>query len=435
MLSNVSYTVNNNLCLGCGICSDACPTSSITMKIENGEYRPAVNENTCINNKGCHKCSNVCPGTGVNLKSIGKDSLGYNDDSNYHNLVGYYHCSYSGYASDKETRYHGASGGLLSAFIAFLLDKKIISAAVVAENDISQPFLNKTVLIHDSKELYKARSSKYCPVKFDGIVNLIKKESGTVVIVGLPCIIQGYRKYEKIDSKFRDKVFGYFGLYCSCGRSFNLTEYVFKTRGINAKNLTYFQYRDEGCLGYLVAHEKQTKCEELTSDDANQQMDKVTKEAFQGYYHPLRSFFIPHRCLLCIDHYAELADVSFGDIHYGKYKADKVGVNSVVIRNKQFGRLLKEAAECGYLTIDNLSEEELVKCQASAPKKKGRTGGILKFRGLFGLKNPEYDVTLSKFVLWKSVAYYIFAQCQRFVGRRKSLWGIIRFMYKKQVID
>ena len=164
-------------------------------------------------------------------------------------------------------------------------------------------------------------------------------------------------------------------------------------------------------------------------------MDKVTKEAFQGYYHPLRSFFIPHRCLLCIDHYAELADVSFGDIHYGKYKADKVGVNSVVIRNKQFDSLLKEAAENGYLTIDDLSEEELVKCQVSAPKKKGRTGGILKFRELIGLKNPEYDVTLTKSVLWKSVAYYIFAQCQRFVGRRRALWGIIKLMYKKQIID
>ena len=431
MNNNIEFTTHNNLCLGCGICSDSCAKSAIRMQVVNGQYIPYLDKEKCID---CGRCLKACPGVGVQLKGIAEEKFNA-AETKEHKLVGRYVSSYSGYATDYETRYHGASGGLLTAFIAYLLDKKYISAAVVAENDMSQPFLNRTVLIHDSKDLYKARSSKYCPVMYESIVKQVKEEEGKVVIVGLPCIMQGFRKYEVTDKRFREKIFGYFGLYCSCGRSFNLTEYVFKTRGIEAKNLTYFQYRDEGCLGYLVAHEKQPKCVELTSDDANQQMDKVTKEAFQGYYHPLRSFFIPHRCLLCIDHYAELADVSFGDIHYGKYKADKVGVNSVVIRNKQFDGLLKEAAENGYLTIDDLSEEELVKCQASAPKKKGRTGGILKFRDLIGLKNPKYDVTLTKFVLWKSVAYYIFAQSQRFVGRRRSLWGIIKLMYKKQIID
>lgn len=431
---NIQYTVKNNLCLGCGICSDACPTGSITMQIENGEYRPSINLNTCINSKGCHKCSNICPGVGIKLLNISKEKLD-TETIKEHTLIGRYEYAYSGYALDYETRFHGASGGILTSFIAFLLDKKYISAAVVAENNVTQPFLNRTVLIHDSKDLYKARSSKYCPVKYDEIVPQVKKENGKVVIVGLPCIIQGYRKYEQSDFKFKDKIFGYFGLYCSCGRSFNLTEYVFKSRGVDSKNLTYFQYRDEGCLGYMVAKEKRTEKDGNTSDTAQNSSFKVTKEPFQGYYHPLRSFFIPHRCLLCIDHYAELADVSFGDIHYGKYKADKVGVNSIVVRNKEFDKILKDAAMNGYLTLSDLSEDELVKCQASAPLKKERTGGVLKFRKMIGLKNPEYDVTLSKYVFWKSVAYYIFAQCQRFVGRRKSLWGIIRFMYKKQVID
>lgn len=415
----IEHTRVHNLCLGCGICSDSCTKGAIKIQEDNGQYIPSLEKEKCID---CGRCLKVCPGIGVKLMGIAKEKFA-TDTTKEHNLIGRYETAYSGYANDYDTRYHGASGGLLTAFIAYLLDKKYISSAVVAENNITQPFLNKAVLVHDSKELYKARSSKYCPVMYESIVKQVKEEEGKVVIVGLPCIMQGFRKYEVTDKRFREKIFGYFGLYCSCGRSFNLTEYVFKTRGINAKNLTYFQYRDEGCLGYLVARENQ------------QQQDRVTREPFQGYYHPLRSFFIPHRCLLCIDHYAELADVSFGDIHYGKYKEDKVGVNSVVIRNKQFDGLLKEAAENGYLTIDDLSEEELVKCQASAPKKKGRTGGILKFRKMVGLKNPEYDVTLTKFVFWKSVAYYIFAQCQRFVGRRRSLWGIIKLMYKKQIID
>jgi coenzyme F420 hydrogenase subunit beta len=432
---NISYTINHNLCLGCGICADSCKTNSISIKEINGEYRPYINNDICVNSKGCHKCSTVCPGLGVSIAEIGMAKYGCKEGAKYHRLIGFYQFSYSGYATDYDTRFHGASGGLLTAFVAFLLDKGYISAAVVANNDLSQPFLNRTVLVHNSDELYKARSSKYCPVKFDGIVEKVKKEVGSVVIIGLPCIIHGFRKYEKTDLKFREKIFGYFGLYCSCGRSFNLTEYVFNSRGIQKQNLIYFQYRDDGCLGYMIAKERMGRGEMCSSNVEGESFVKVTKTPFQCYYHPLRSFFIPHRCLLCIDHYAELADISFGDIHYGKYKEDKVGVNSVIIRNPQFDDLLKKAAEAGYIKIDNLTEEELLKCQASAPKKKERTGGILRLRKILGLKNPEYDVTLTKFVFLKSAAYYLFAQCQRYIGKRRRLWKIIKLMYRKQILD
>ena len=417
-MNNITFTTSKNLCLGCGLCADACPTKSIKILPINGEYRPVVDNSTCNNSKGCHKCSMVCPGVGIALNEIGKNKFGSAEESKNHKLIGYYIKAYSGYALDYSTRFHGASGGLLSAFIAFLLDKGYVSAAVVAENDLSQPFLNKTVLIHDAKDLYKARSSKYCPVTFEGIVKQIKEETGKVVIVGLPCAIQGFRKYEKIDSKFREKVFGLFGLFCSCGRSFNLTEFVFKQKGIDKTKLNYFQYRDEGCLGSLVA-----------------KTDVVYKEEFQNYYHPLRSFFIPNRCQFCIDHYSELADLSFGDIHYGKYKEDKVGINSLVVRNEAFDSLLQKAVNDGYIHLENLSEEELVKCQASAKKKKGRVGGVMKFAKSIGLSIPEYDVKLTKFVYWKSIAYYLFAKSQMFVGRRRYLWWIIPLFMKKGKVD
>ena len=414
-IQNIINTINNDLCLGCGICSDSCAKGAIKMQVVNGQYIPSLDKEKCI---GCGRCVKVCPGLGVQLKCLAEEKFN-TPDTKEHKLVGRYVSAYSGYATDYDTRYHGASGGLLTAFIAYLLDKHYISAAVVAENVMSQPFLNRTVLVHDSKELYKARSSKYCPVMYESIIKQVKEEDGKVVIVGLPCIMQGFRKYEATDKRFREKVFGYFGLYCSCGRTFNLTEYVFKQNGLDLKSMQYFQYRDNGCLGSLVAKDAST-----------------SKEIpFQLYYHPLRSFFIPNRCQFCIDHYAELADVSFGDIHYGKYKEDKVGVNSVVVRNAEFDALLRNAASAGYIHLEDLTEEELVKCQASAPKKKGRVGGVLKFARTIGKKVPEYDVTLTKFTYWRSIAYYLFAKIQMFVGKHRWLWWIIPLMTKKGKVD
>ena len=415
MKNNIIYTTKHNLCLGCGICSDSCAKGAIKMQVVNGQYIPFLDKEICVD---CGRCLKVCPGVGVQLNGIAEEKFNA-PETKEHKLVGRYLSAYSGYATDYETRYHGASGGLLTAFMAYLLDKKYISAAVVAENDMSQPFLNKTVLVRDSKDLYKARSSKYCPVMYEGIIKQVKEEEGKVVIVGLPCIMQGFRKYEATDKRFREKVFGYFGLYCSCGRTFNLTENVFKQNGLDLKSMQYFQYRDNGCLGDLVAKDAKTE----------------KQIPFQLYYHPLRSFFIPNRCQFCIDHYAELADVSFGDIHYGKYKEDKVGVNSVVVRNSTFDPLLKEAAEAGYIKLDELTEEELVKCQASASKKKGRVGGVIKFARLIGKKVPEYDVTLTQFTFWKSIAYYLFAKSQMFVGERRWMWWIIPLMIKKGKVD
>ncbi len=417
MKANISYTLENNLCLGCGLCADACPTQSISMQVVNGEYRPRINQETCNNKKGCHRCESVCAGLGIEINRIGKQNA--NEVSHYHPLVGWYQKAYSGYACDNDVRWHAASGGGVSAFVAFLLDKGFVSAAVVAENDVSQPFLNKVRLVHNSRDLWKARSSKYCPVTYEGIVKQIKKDEKSVVVIGLPCAIHGFRKFIENDQVLKGKIFGLLGLYCSGRRSFNHTEYVLKQNKIDVTTLSYFQYRDEGCLGSLVA----------------QDSSKQVKIPYQLFYHPLRSIFIPNRCQFCVDHYSELADVSFGDIHYGKYKEDKIGVNSLVVRNEKFDILLKAAEEEGYIKLEALNEDELIKCQQAATKKKGRVGGVLRFAKTLGLKIPDYDVELKNYSYLKSIAYYLFAKSQMFVGRRRWLWWIIPLIAKKGKVD
>ena len=131
---NVSYTIKHNLCLGCGLCADVCPTSSIKIRPVNGEYRPVVDFSTCNNSKGCHCCSMVCPGIGINLAQIGKEKYGNNPECKFHKLVGYYSNAYSGYALDYETRFHAASGGLLTAFTAYIDNGAVASLVVYDDN-------------------------------------------------------------------------------------------------------------------------------------------------------------------------------------------------------------------------------------------------------------------------------------------------------------
>ena len=256
MASNIFETTKNDLCLGCGICESACPSDAISIIAKEGRFVPQVDETKCKNGKGCHRCHDVCPGLGVDLQRIAKEQF-TDGQIKTDKWVGRYLKCFTGYSNDKDIRYHCASGGMVSQFLIFLLEKGYIDGAVVTAFDPKNELLVRSYIAYNREEVLQAKSSKYAPVSLHGMAQAIKQARGTkYIVVGLPCHIQGFRKLEAIDRKLREKVIGHFVIYCSSERTFYLTEHVFKERGIHKEDLTYFAYRDEGCLGSLVAQQR-----------------------------------------------------------------------------------------------------------------------------------------------------------------------------------
>lgn len=413
--NNISYTLRNDLCTGCGICEGACPSNAITTIVKKGRFIPQIDKGLCKNDKGCHRCFDVCPGLGVDLTRISCEQFS-DEGTKTDKMVGRYLKCFTGHSNNEDIRFHCASGGMVSQFLIFLLDKKYIDGAVVTAFDPQNKLLVKSYIATTADEILAAKSSKYAPVSLHNAVKDIKTAKGNrYVIVGLPCHIEGFRKLEAIDRKFREKVIGYFAVYCSSGRTFNLTDYVFKERHINKNDLTYFAYRDEGCLGSLVAK---------TRDG------KSYKESFQSYYHPLRSFFIPRRCLFCIDHYGELGDICFGDIHIEPYINDKIGINSLVVRKKQWIDLLLEAKNEGCITLDEINVDTLNSSQKMAYKKKSRNGEFINLNRKIGRVVPHYDVDYLKNPTFKTSIDYLQNRLQQFIGTHKSLWWLISLLKK-----
>ncbi len=419
-IPNINYTLHNDLCTGCGVCESACPSKAITTIVKGGRFLPQVDESLCKNDKGCHRCYDVCPGLGINLCSIAKEQFvgGIKEDR----LIGRYLRCFTGHSNDHDIRYHSASGGMVSQFLIFLLEKKYIDGAVVTAFDKDNELMVRSYIAKTREEVLQGKGSKYAPVTLNHAVHDIKQAEGSrFVIVGLPCHIHGFRKLEAIDRKFREKVIGYLGLYCSSGRTFYLTEFVFKERGINKDELSYFAYRDEGCLGSMVA--------EGIRATSSLKPFRVT-ERFQSYYHPLRSFFLPRRCLFCIDHYAELADISFGDIHIEPYIADTVGINSLVVRKQLWLDWLMEAKRCGCIALDEISLETLNSSQVMAYKKKERNARFVVLNEKLRRAMPQYDISLPQKVGLKSILDYTQNRCQQFLGRHKSLWWLVSALKK-----
>ena len=39
---NISYTIQHDVCTGCGICQGACPNDAIKFVVNNGEFKPVI---------------------------------------------------------------------------------------------------------------------------------------------------------------------------------------------------------------------------------------------------------------------------------------------------------------------------------------------------------------------------------------------------------
>lgn len=429
---NINYTLRHDLCTGCGVCTGACPSGAISTIIKKGRFLPFVDKARCLNDKGCHRCTDVCPGLGVDLAGTAAKQFsdqGIQEDR----LVGKFLKCYSGHCNEYDIRYHCASGGMVSGFLIFLLEHGYIDGAVVTAFDPDNELLVRTYIARNREEVLKAKGSKYAPVSLHRAAADIKAAEGNrFIIVGLPCHIAGFRKLETIDRKFREKVAGYFGIYCSSGRTFYMTEHVFKERNIRKEYLTYFAYRDEGCLGSMVVRQHDPKGIRTINGNSSETFlcNNNYKERYQSYYHPLRSFFIPRRCLLCIDHYAELADISFGDIHVAPYRDDKIGVNSLIVRKQLWIDLLEEAKRDGWITLDEINVAIVNSSQAMAYKKKGRNARFIALNKRLGRVVPEYGgLEPPRFGIHDALNYAQ-TRFQQFLGRHKSLWWAVTLLKK-----
>lgn len=416
-MTSIAFTIDNHLCMGCGICEDICPTHSIEIKRNKGEYRPLLNKKTCLSPK-CNKCFKVCPGIGINLVEMAQ-SLYAEKDTKNDKFIGRYKSTYSGHSLDEAVRFHSASGGLVSQFLIYLLEQKIVNGAVVTSFSDSDHISPVSYIARNKNDILRGRSSKYCPVALNKVGNEIVQSEGRYVIVGLPCHIQGFRKRAAIDKKFRERVIGYFAIYCSSNRSFNAQDFLFQKYGIDKKSISYFAYRDNGCLGNMVVQQ-------------GEESKSMLSVPFIHYYKRLRSFFKPRRCLTCIDHYGELADICFGDIHIKPYSDDKIGTSSCIVRNCYWDNIMQQAVKDGYLTLTPIDKHMLNESQKEMlyPKERKAQALMNLDKILFHRNVAKYDKNLNK-PHAKDYISVIVTNAQRFIGRHQVFWPLINLLNKR----
>lgn len=405
---NISYVVKHNLCTGCGICVNSCRSTAINMKVIGGRWVPSVDKSICKNSQGCHKCYDLCPGIGVDLLNLSKSNFD-NDKVKEDELMGRYLSCYVGYSQNHQIRQSASSGGVVSHFLIWLLQNNVIDGAVVTRFDKNSPLKVKSYIATNEEDFLLAKGSKYSPVSFHEVLAEVKNSNfRRVVVVGLPCHIQGLRKYLSKDIVLKGKIIGLFSLFCSGSQTINYTDYVLRQCGGNLKNLDYLAYREGNPTG-MVAKGKGYS---------------IFKE-YHEYNVPMKGIFYPRRCLLCVDMFGELADLSFGDVFLDDTKSAGSGVSAIIARSILWQNYLLNASEDGTLHLKEVDKQQILYKRVMAVIKKTRNASFVQMLKQFNIPAPVYDSKYNGKVSFSICFHYIILRIKQFVGKHKMLWFLL----------
>jgi coenzyme F420 hydrogenase subunit beta len=334
----------------------------------------------------------------------------------HHPAVGFY--SYLALAFSQNAHIHanGASGGMVTAVLIYMLQKHIIDGAIVTimgespqycenrEELDNQALLARAVIAQSEDEIVRSQKSKYCPVPVGEILSSVKSESGRFAFVGLPCHIHALRKWQNIDSKMSEKIPYCFGLFCSRTPNFHATRHLLYNRKIALKDIEQLDYRaGEKNLGHMNIKLK------------NGKIKKIPHLSFDYWGYMFFKFFMPYRCYLCPDKLAALADVSFGD-NWTEFWNHPKGTSTVVVREPKMLVMLQEMNQKRIICLRDINLQTLISSQDLANK--AQIAPRKKICDIFSKPTPEYgnlhlyyDMRTKSFVTFVK-ALMLFTRCK-----------------------
>lgn len=410
--NTVDLVVKEGLCTSCGICRGACSRNAISFEYGKERNIPIVDKSQCSN---CGLCYRVCPGKGLPIMKMSDDLFSGISNIKRDPFVGYYLNTYTGHSKDDELRLHSATGGMVSQFLIYLLEKDIIDGAVVVRFNKDNPFEPEPFIARTTEDILSSKSSKYVVISMDKVaVEISKSPRQRLVVVGLPCHIQGWRQLALCNKKVRDTIVGYFAIYCSVNKTKHSIDFYNYRYKIDTADVGRFAFRDDGCMGYMKY------CHTNGST--------IKKIPYKHFWFGSHSFLSNPRCMLCIDQLGELADISFGDIHVEPYSSDTIGTNSIITRTRSWHDLLLKCREDGFIHLEDVDIEALNRSQIYTKTFKKGAGVKTNFllRKMVGRSNPEYDFENVSHIGLKNIVTELLKIMMRTVGRHRSLWFIVK---------
>lgn len=350
-IMTITETVNNNLCIGCGLCAVACPASVISMVWqERLVWQPIVDEAGCTH---CGLCLKVCPHSAQCIVEYAAAAQAKGVRFGLAPAAKYF----IAYDNDATKRIRSASGGVTSA----LLEHLLVSAAVDGVLG-SLPLAAKAGEPHFEmrifrtvEELDQGRSSHYHPLNYDKVLNELKKSSGSFAVVGVPCVLRGITRLPAaVQKKIRYKI----SLACGKNVTGAFTDCLASKEGVDTTAPYRLKFRDK--VGISDANNFNNLFELPNRIIRKSRFATAFTEMWRNY------FFSQECCLYCADFYGVDADISIKDA-WGRLSTDPLGTSLVVVNNGEIVENLDQLNGTSRLYLEECDADEVFNSQTVTP--------------------------------------------------------------------
>jgi coenzyme F420 hydrogenase subunit beta len=242
--------------------------------------------------------------------------------------IGNYKAVYLGYSLDKIVRKNAASGGVVTQILLELIKRDVVDKVIVSRLVMKDGKVTALVeAVDDRNSIISAQTSIYFDFDLLNPVIELTKQNLRYAIVMLPCQASAFRQYCQNHNLPRDR-FVIIGLFCGHATDRTLLDLYFGKKGIMEEEISSFRFR----IGHWRG-----KTSIVMRDGTEKVYPAMDYNIYQNLF-----FFTKQRCLSCLDHYAESADISCGDAWLGRLKSSLIKHSILITRNLNSDTFLKE---------------------------------------------------------------------------------------------
>lgn len=395
--------MNSHLCNRCGSCVGL-SQGKIMFKDKTGDYRPHILNK--LEESESYRIWQACSGKEFDFTTYRKHF--YPDIPHFHTYIGPYHNIYIGHAKDAEIRRNGASGGIISAILIYLLQKGMIGGAVTLRMSRKEPWLCEPFIATTKEEILEAAQSKYTISSVNEILPQIEKFGGKLAYVGLPGQIQSIRKLQAANNPVVINIKYIFGPFYGNSLHFSSVTSLlssYKEKDYTKINKLYFRHGE--WPGSMRVEMENGRVIELKKFHAN-------------YLIP---FNILRNSLYCTDFTNEFTDISGGDAWAPVYEHRGKGFSIVIARSKEGKQILDEMIKDRWLELNPITEEKAISMHSHGYDFKKRGAFIrIKFRKWLGKSVPDYGYQINGFPLKRYIMEFFISSLFVVLGTRISRW-------------
>ena len=338
-------------------------------------------------------------------------------------MVGPWQSTWLAHASNAGIRGCAASGGVVSALLIDLLERREIDGALVCSTVIDEHKVRPCFSIaRTAEEVLAARGSTYVATRFArDALPLIEAFDGRLAVVGLPCDLTLLKRICAGRPQIAEKIVVTVGLICGHASQPELVDAIVRRLEREADGgLETFRFRVGHWRGRLRA-----------TFDNDVKLDKPFSafSLYQNLY-----FFADKRCLFCGDHFAYDADIVVGDVWRPELKDDPIKHSGVLVRTNAGRTALEAAVDRDQVELSAMSIADLVEGQARTAPFHYNVSARAKAAARYGMKIPD---KLGSPVKWheRLAARIVISNWRRSQTPRgaRAVMGTPRVLHKAQL--